>query len=124
MKKTFLKRVNLDLLNLQEFPVEIVSFIEGADLYDSSCSKEARVYFLDKDEGYYLKIAEAGDLNSESLMYRYFYGLDLSSELVLYRSVNDKDYLVTKKVSGETCVHERYINDIKRLTEVLAISLY
>jgi hypothetical protein len=39
----------------EAFPTEIQSFVAGANLYDSSCSVAARVTFIDKDSGYFLK---------------------------------------------------------------------
>ena len=38
-----------------EVPDTMRKIIEGGAVYDSSCSPEARVYFIDKDGGYYLK---------------------------------------------------------------------
>ena len=37
------------------FPAEYRPLLTGADIYDSSCSPAARVYFIDRDGGYYLK---------------------------------------------------------------------
>ena len=62
MKKTLLKGIPLAL------PREIESFISGSDIYDSSCSPEARVYFIDKENGYYLKVAPTGTLSREAQM--------------------------------------------------------
>ena len=60
MKRT---RTQLDLARL---PSEAVRFLEGAPLYDSSCSPQARVVFADRDGGLYLKTAEAGTLQTEA----------------------------------------------------------
>ena len=49
MKRTRIEKLPFDL------PRELENFINGAAVYDSSCSPEARVYFIDKDGGYYLK---------------------------------------------------------------------
>ena len=46
-------------------PAELEGFLRGARIYDSSCSPEARVYFIDKDGGYYLKTAKKGTLERE-----------------------------------------------------------
>ncbi len=56
-------------LNLSIYPAEIITFLASADIYDSSCSEEARVYFSDKDQGYFLKEAAAGFLKPEYLIY-------------------------------------------------------
>ena len=49
MQKTILTKVP------ENIPLDIYRFISGAKIYDSSSSPEARVYFIDKDNGYYLK---------------------------------------------------------------------
>lgn len=41
--------------DLSLFPCELQKLFEGAKVFDSSSSPEARVYFIDKDGGYYLK---------------------------------------------------------------------
>ena len=46
--------------DLNRFPEEVARFLEGAALYDSSCSPEARVTFIDREDGAFLKTAEAG----------------------------------------------------------------
>lgn len=56
MKKALITQMPEDL------PKEIKNFISDAPIYDSSSSPEARVYFVDKDEGYYLKRANLGKL--------------------------------------------------------------
>ena len=48
MKKTLIKKIS------NQVPQELQHFIADADIYDSSSSPEARVYFIDKDGGYYL----------------------------------------------------------------------
>ena len=60
MKKTKINGIPFEL------PKDISHFISGADVYDSSCSPEARVYFIDKENGYFLKCAKAGVLEKEA----------------------------------------------------------
>ena len=67
MKRTPIKRESLEL------PALFDSLLTGSDVYDSSCSKEATVLFIDKGCGYYLKSAPKGALSDEALMTRYFY---------------------------------------------------
>ena len=57
MKKTPISGVPGD------FPAVLHDYIEGTRVYDSSCSPEARVYFI--DSGYYLKTAARGTLERE-----------------------------------------------------------
>ena len=42
-----------------EIPQDIRRFISGSDIYDSSCSREARVYFINKENGVLLKMFRA-----------------------------------------------------------------
>ena len=49
MKRTLL---TIDPLT---FPAEYRPLLSGAPVYDSSCSPAARVYYIDRDGGYYLK---------------------------------------------------------------------
>lgn len=47
-------------LNPKRFPAEVAAFLDFSDIYDSSCSEDAHVFFIDKDQGYFLKEADAG----------------------------------------------------------------
>ena len=49
MKRTLIAPV------IDDFPEIFQNYIVGARVYDSSCSPEARVWFIDKDSGFYLK---------------------------------------------------------------------
>ena len=114
------KKISIDL---SLFSAEIEYFIGNSDIYDSSCSKEANVYFIDKDSGYFLKIAKSGLLKSESLMHSYFHKLGLTSSVCMYKNIGDKDYLITERVIGEDCVYKEYLNQPKKLCETIAYNL-
>ena len=116
MKRTLLDKVPDGL------PDELGEFLADAKIYDSSCSPEARVYFLDKDGGYYLKVAAAGTLAREAQMTDYFHSKGLGAEVLRYLS-GDKDYFLTAKVRGEDCIHETYLADPKRLCDLIATEL-
>ena len=116
MKRTLLSSLP------QGLPASVISLAQGADIYDSSCSPEARVYFIDKDNGYYLKIAPKGTLWSEAEMTSYFNLLGLGTTVLDYIS-QDRDLLITKKMAGEDCTHEKYLDDPKRLCDTLATEL-
>ena len=116
MKRTLLHKIP------DELPDEFGQFLAGAKVYDSSCSPEARVYFVDKDGGYYLKVAAAGTLAREAQMTAYFHSKGLGAEVLRYLS-KDKDYFLTAKVRGEDCIHEAYLADPKRLCDLIATEL-
>ena len=104
------------------FPEVFRPLLKGAAVYDSSCSPEARVYFIDKDEGIYLKSAPAGTLARESVMTEYLHRKGLATEVLAYHQV-DRDWLLTRAVAGEDCTHADYLADPKRLSEMLGILL-
>lgn len=93
--------------------------LRGAQTYDSSCSEDARVLFIDRNEGYYLKSAPRGKLEQEARMTAYFHGKGLAPELLAYTS-EERDWLLTAKASGTDCTDARHLNDPKRLCDTLA----
>lgn len=101
-------------------PDSLLDFAKDATLYDSSCSPEARVYFIDKDEGYYLKSAPRGTLKTEAQMCQYFYTKGLGVEMLSYFSEGGHDLMLTARAPGEDCTHERYLADPKRLSVTIA----
>lgn len=116
MDKTPLDRLPFDV------PDGIRPYVADADIYDSSCSPEARVLFIDKGNGCYLKRSEKGALEKEAAMAGYFYSLGLGAEVLDYVS-GDFDWLLTASLDGEDCIHERYLSDPKRLCDTTAYEL-
>ncbi|MCL2023561.1 MAG: aminoglycoside 3'-phosphotransferase [Oscillospiraceae bacterium] len=110
-------------IEICQYPLEFQSLLRGAKLYDSSCSPEAKVIFIDKDTGYFLKSAPKGKLEREADMTRYFHSKGLSAEVLAYVS-NEQDWLLTKKVSGNDCITAKYLEQPERLCDILAERLY
>ena len=110
-------------LNPDSFPKEIQDFLRGAEAYDSSCSPDARVVYIDKDGGLFVKEAASGTLETEASMTAYMHSLNLSAEVLYYGSHEGKDYLVTRRIRGEDCTDPGYLNDPKRLCDTLATLL-
>jgi kanamycin kinase len=106
-------------INPEAFPTEIQSFVTGANLYDSSCSVAARVTYIDKDNGYFLKSAPPGSLAREAALTRYYHSKGLAPEVVHYISEKD-DWLLTTKLSGDDCLSKKYLEQPKRLCDTLA----
>ena len=104
---------------LSQYPKDFHGLMEGAEVYDSSCSPEARVIFIDRDGGYYLKSAPKGTLEKEAQLDRYFHQKGLGAEVLEYLS-KEKDWLLTARVEGEDCTHAAYLGDPKRLCDLLA----
>ena len=110
----------MDRRNMEAYPEAIVDYMEDSMLYDSSCSPEARVIFIDKDDGFFLKMAGEGALKTEALMDRYMHSLNLSAEVLYYGSFRGKDYLLSRKVAGEDCTHSDYLSQPRKLCDTMA----
>ncbi len=123
-------------INADEYPAGLLPFISDANLYDSSCSPEARVIFINKDDGYFLKSAAAGKLEREAVMTRYFHEKGLAAEVVDYipgvplvsTAINQspasaRDWLLTAKLPGDDCTAAKYLERPERLCDILAEKL-
>lgn len=114
MKRSHLKP------NTFEYPESLAEYFSNSAVFDSSCSPEARVCFIDKDEGYFLKTADAGTLQTEALMTEYMHSLQLSAEVLYYGTSEGKDWLLTRRIAGEDCTDPQYLGDPKRLCDTTA----
>lgn len=93
--------------------------MENVKVYDSSCSPEARVMFIDREDGFYLKAASKGSLEKEAVITRYFHSKGLAAEVLAYAS-GEQDWLLTRRVPGEDCTHEKYLEEPERLCDTIA----
>ena len=116
MKRTTVDRIDAAL------PSPLRKFIVGTTIYDSSCSPEARVYFIDKGEGYYLKTAKKGSLGREAQMTEYFHSIGYGTEVLDYIS-DESDFMLTRRMLGEDCTHEEYLREPKRLARLMGEEL-
>ena len=105
--------------DLNQFPSQFHPFLQDASIYDSSCSAQARVYFIDKGPGYFLKTAPKGSLVKEAAMTRYFHSKGLGAEVLAYESL-DADWMLTVQVPGADCVEAMYLEDPVRLCDTTA----
>lgn len=116
-----MERKPIDRIDMP-LPPEIERLTRGAKLYDSSCSPEARVYFIDRDEGYYLKLGEAGSLGREAMLGSYFFKKGLGAEILTYTTA-ERDILLSRRAEGEDCTHRMYLDEPKRLCDSIATLL-
>lgn len=108
--------------DISQYPRDLHRFLQNAEVFDSSCSPEAKVIFIDKDGGYYLKSSAKGTLEKEAKLTEYFNKKGLSSAVVRYLS-GDGDWLLTERVRGEDCTHPQYLADPERLCDLWAVTL-
>lgn len=106
-------------LDRNHIPPIFHPFLEGAAIFDSSCSPAARVYFLEKGPGFFLKTAPRGALQKEAAMTRFFHQKGLGAEVLAYESL-DTDWLLTVRIPGEDCLDARYLDDPARLCDTTA----
>lgn len=105
--------------DLTSYPNEFKTLLSDAMIYDSSCSVNARVIFIDKDGGYFLKSADKGMLENEAKMTRYFHSKGLSANVFSYIS-EENDWLLTEKIQGDDCIAAKYLEQPERLCDMLA----
>ena len=99
------------------FPESFRELIAASRIYDSSCSPEARVWFLDNGEGFYLKSAPRGTLQKEADLNRFYHQKGLGPEVLAYESL-ESDWLLTRRIPGEDCLS--YMDDPVRLCDTTA----
>ena len=110
-------------VSTSEYPETLREFFKAAPVYDSSCSKEAQVLFIDRKEGFFVKKAPKGTLETESLMTEYMHSLGLSAEVLYYGSSESHDFLLTRRIPGEDCTDHRYLSEPERLCDTAAALL-
>ena len=110
-------------LNSSDYPEELAGFLKDSDVFDSSCSPEASVFFINKDEGFFLKTAKKETLRTESLMTSYMHSLSLSAEVLYYGTFRGRDYLLTRRIPGEDGTDPQYLSDPERLCDATAAFL-
>ena len=114
-----MKKTKLDVIP-SGIPERILPLLEGASVWDSSCSPEARVLYIEREGGMYLKSAAVGTLSREAEMTRFFHARKMGTEVLDYFSENGKDWFLTAAVRGEDLTHERYTSEPKLLCDTLA----
>jgi kanamycin kinase len=77
------------------------------------------VIFIDKDDGYFLKVGKSFELDRECELTRYFHQKDLAANVVEYISDFGRDYLLTERIIGQDCTAKKYLERPERLAETL-----
>ena len=105
--------------HIENLPPQLAKITEGAQVFDSSCSNAARVYYIDRDGGYYLKTAAKGTLARQKLMTDFFAERGLTAPVLDYIGT-DRDWLLMQAVKGDDCIAESCLGDPDRLCDTLA----
>ncbi|MBR4304561.1 MAG: aminoglycoside 3'-phosphotransferase, partial [Clostridia bacterium] len=107
------------LSHIENLPPQLAQITRGAEVFDSSCSRAARVYYIAKDGGMYLKTAAKGTLKRQKLLTEYFARLGLSAPVLDYIEA-EQDWLLMQAVKGDDCIAESYLSEPDRLCDTLA----
>lgn len=113
-----MKRTEVEL-QLDRFPACLHPFLREARLFDSSCSPQAQVWLIDREDGFFLKSAAAGSLKKEAQMTAFFHQKGLGAEVLGYIQ-EDRDWLLTRRIPGEDCIYPPYREDERWLCDTLA----
>ena len=103
----------------EEYPEQFRELLTGADVYDSSCSDAARVVYIDRDGGLFLKSAAKGTLQTEAQMTDWFHRRGMGARVLGYVS-DERDWLLTERVRGEDCITAAYLAQPERLCDTVA----
>ena len=108
--------------DLDTIPALFHRLLQGAAVYDSSCSSEARVLYIEQEGGFYLKSAPAGSLEREAALTRYFHTMGLATQVLEYHC-GERDWLLTRRVPGEDCTYADYLAHPEMLCDILGQEL-
>lgn len=114
------KKITLDL---SVFPDSIKSCLAGAAIYDASFSPRAKTYFIDKDKGYYLKIAPKDTIKSSMEMTKYFADKGFTSKVCAYESDDVNDMMLMERVAGLNCIEQIHLDNPKKMCDAVSESL-
>lgn len=102
-------------------PSIIHNYIGQAACYDYTFNN-GQVFFIDRDDGYFLKIAPRGTLADSVALAHFFHRVGLTARVLHYES-NDRDYMLQARVPGENAIAERYLAHPKLVCDTIAESL-
>ena len=104
------------------YPEAFYPLLENTPLFNSSCSSAARVTYIPKDGGYYLKSVPKGSLRKEANLTEYMSKIYLAPKVLSYLSL-DRDWLLTTAAEGEDCTHRTCLASPERLCDFWAETL-
>ncbi|MEK8129478.1 aminoglycoside 3'-phosphotransferase [Paenibacillus filicis] len=104
--------------DIETLPLAIRQYVNGATIYDSSCSEHAKTLFVSGAERAFLKISKRGSLEREYNMTKFLHKHNFAPKAIAYESELDYDYLFTEAVSGEDGTAGLHIENPSKLASV------
>ncbi|WP_282940093.1 aminoglycoside 3'-phosphotransferase [Paenibacillus sp. RC67] len=118
-----MKKTEIDF-HFANVPVQIRPYLKNANIYDSSCSENAKTLFVVGDVKAYLKISKRGSLEREYEMTRFLNRYHaVAPQVIAYESDADHDFLFTEALAGEDGTAEEHIENPRKLAGVFGKSL-
>lgn len=104
-------------IDLSQFPSRFHRLFNSTPVFDSSCSANARVWYI-PGENVYLKRGAKDALATEAAMARFYHSKGFGPEVLEYLSL-DQDWLLTQAVPGLDCTEKKYLDHPKALSQLL-----
>ncbi|MFD1888209.1 aminoglycoside 3'-phosphotransferase [Paenibacillus wenxiniae] len=105
--------------DLSTLPSSLLAYLDGATIYDSSSSAQAKTLFIDGAQRLFLKIAAAHTLEREYRMNAFLHKHELAPLSLVYTTYGEQDYLLTVAVSGDDGIAESFLQQPERLATAL-----
>ncbi len=100
---------------LSTLPASLLAYMEGATIYDSSSSPQAKTLLIDGAQRLFLKIAAAHTLEREYRMNTFLHEHGLAPASFVYTTYHGQDYLLTTAVSGSDGIADSFLQQPERL---------
>lgn len=110
-------------LDFKLLPEQLHKYFVNGAVFDCSCSKRAKTYYLSKTPGYYLKIGPKGSLRKQALLSDYFSEKGFGAPVLEYFNDGTVDYLFTVEIRGFDGCHDSILAQPERLCDVFSESL-
>jgi kanamycin kinase len=101
-------------------PAQLRPYVQDAPAEDVSGHSAAQTYRVGRDGAFMLKTGAPGSLRGEAEMAAYFHKLGLGAEVLCHCADAQREYLLTARLPGLWACGGMYLEQPKRLCEVLA----
>lgn len=112
-----MKRTKISF-NIETVPVQLQQYLNGAAIYDSSCSENAETLFVHGTERMFLKISKKGSLERECTMTAFLNKHQLAPSVIAFVADETNDYLLTEAITGEDGIAAEHLANPGKLATV------
>ncbi|CAN7651126.1 aminoglycoside 3'-phosphotransferase [Paenibacillus sp. LjRoot56] len=109
--------------DIETVPNAIKQYIKNSNIYDSSCSENAKTLFVKGLDNSFLKISKKGSLEREFRMTSFLHSHNVAPKVMAFESDQDNDYFLTEAITGEDGVSGVHLKYPNKLATVLGENL-